>query len=191
MSVLGTASPDPSGFHFNQRTGPAVTILYDRPFSISTPSLRNGLRGIITLAGTLCPTAFPLPLKSGVRCRKFVPAKLRNINRIPFLLTRLRFALGPTNPSLIDIEKEPLSSKADMVLTYLLLLLARRLSLPAGSQVLSHLLRPNRYACLPVPYLSEPKGIGTWFYSRPFSRRQPSTNALLRVHYRVAASKPT
>jgi hypothetical protein len=133
VSVLGTVPPDPSGLHFNQRTGPAATILYDRSFSISTPSLHNGLRGIITLAGTLCPTAFPLPVKSGYRCRKFVPAELRNINRIPFLLTRLRFALGPTNPSLIDIEKEPLSSQADMVLTYLLLLLARRLSLPDGS----------------------------------------------------------
>lgn len=137
------------------------------------------------------PDSLPAPFEIRRSLPKIVPAKLRNINRIPFLLTPLRFALGPTNPSLIDIEKEPLSSKADMVLTYLLLLLARRLSLPAGSQVLSHLLRPNRYACLPVPYLSEPKGIGTWFYSRPFSRRQPSTNALLRVHYRVAASKPT
>lgn len=120
-----------------------------------------------------------------------VPARLRNINRIPFPLTRLCFVLGPTNPSLINIETEPSGLKADWILTNLLLLLVRRLSLPDGPHDLSPMLQPDRYACLPVPFLSEPKGIGTWFYSRPFSRRQPSTNALLRVHYRVAASKPT
>lgn len=69
MSDYGTDSPNPSVFLFNQRMGPAATFLDEGSFNFSTLSHYNSLRSIIILAGTLCPVAFPLAEKCGVRCR--------------------------------------------------------------------------------------------------------------------------
>ena len=71
-----------------------------------------------------------------------------NINIIPFRQFRLRIALGPANPRLINSAEE-LGPSGGADSHHTVLLLFPRLSLVSGPQDLKALLPPKHYAALP------------------------------------------
>ena len=93
---------------FSLAPGIGRTALNGRPFLLSPGSRHYGTPQAYTVRrrdGAARPT--PKRRTLGLASPRSVPPRHRNINRFPFRPTRLRSALGPANPWLTTIAREP------------------------------------------------------------------------------------